>query len=194
MQNGYPDEKLAIENELEIRNNVNTLNALLKAANVKRYHTVLTIGDQNIGHHSHRVCLILRFLLGGSVPSYLYEAALFHDLAESVTGDIPATTKWCIPELAEQIDRIEIDWEQEHGIRSTNLTIAESFLLIIADKLELVAYCTEQMMLGNQNMKVIRAIGSNYCAERAHTLREYYGVDVIELVDEFIERCHDECK
>ena len=185
MLNGYADEKLVIE--------VNKLSTLLKAANVKRYHTVSTIGDQNLGHHSHRVCLILRFLLGGSVPSYLYEAALFHDLAESVTGDVPATTKWYDPELAEQLDRIEIEWEKEQGI-PMDLSTKDWLLLAVADKLELVAYCTEQLMLGNQNVRLIRATGADYCESTAHTLKEHYRFDITERVHEFIERCHDECK
>lgn len=163
---------------------------LLSATNVKRYHTVPIIGEQNIGHHSHRVCLILRHLLNGEVPVHLYEAAMFHDLAESVTGDVPAQTKWANSSLSKLLDEWEDEW---HVINGTSISLCddEQDLLSIADKLELVVFCTEQLMLGNKRMEIVRERGIMYVKEILET--SGLGGAVRERVTELIEECTDEC-
>lgn len=161
---------------------------LARAANVRRFHTVQVIGDQNLGHHSHRVCLILRYLLGGEVSSHLMWAALFHDLAESVTGDIPAQAKWASEELNGVISDWETEWHGDHG-SWVKLRDDEQLLLSIADKLELVLFCTEQMMLGNRHMEVIRDRGIQFCHENLSGL----DAEVRTCIYNFIERCQDEC-
>lgn len=161
---------------------------LARAANVRRFHTVQVIGDQNLGHHSHRVCLILRYLLGGEVPSHLMWAALFHDLAESVTGDIPAQAKWGSYALNCAVIDLEVNWNTNHN-SCIVLTNEEELILSIADKLELVLFCTEQMMLGNRHMEVIRDRGIQFCHENLSGL----DAEVRTCIYNFIERCQDEC-
>lgn len=139
---------------------------LLKATNVKRFHTVQTIGDQNLGHHSHRVCLILRYLLNGKVPFHLYEAALFHDLAESELGDLPAHTRWKDDYLNKWLLTKETEWNIAHSV-DIAISTEERLVLDVADKLELIMYCTEQICMGNRNMLPIKERGVNYCMEQA---------------------------
>lgn len=139
---------------------------LLTGANVKRYHTVLTIGEQNNGHHSLRVLLILRYLLDGNVSQNLMWATVFHDLPEHSTGDIPGHVKWDNQQLEELLDNMEHKYHLDNGTY-IELTKDESILLNIADKLELVVYCAEQISLGNIRMKQIRDRGMTYVLDKA---------------------------
>lgn len=159
---------------------------LLSAANVRRFHTVPILGEQNIGHHSHRVCLVLRYLLDGNVPAHLYEAALFHDLAESDTGDIPAQTKWASNELNELIENWEKEWHVDNGTH-ISLSDDEAMMLAVADKLELVWFCTEQMMLGNKHMERIRNRGIEYCMN-SDLPDPFFG-----RMKRFVQECEHEC-
>jgi len=137
---------------------------LISASNVKRYHTFPIIGEQTVGHHSHRVALILIYLTDGKLSSNLLKAALFHDLAELHTGDIPATTKWSHPNIADLLKHIENTYEVEHQI-SVVLTDKEKKLLKTADMCELMLFAEEQYRLGNKNARELWARGINYTVQ-----------------------------
>lgn len=132
------------------------------AGAVKRFHTVRTIGNQTVAEHSFNVAMILLKITQPSAE--LLKAALYHDLPEIFTGDIPATTKWRHSSLAHPLSVIEENLIQENqwGII---LTDEEKLLLKYADMLELVLYCAEQMLLGNSHVQPIFARGLNYLAE-----------------------------
>ena len=137
---------------------------LVKASNVKRYHTFPIIGEQTVGHHSHRVALILIYLTDGNLSANLLKAALFHDLAELHTGDIPATTKWAHPNIADLLKKIEHTYELEHEI-SVMLTVREKSLLKTADMCELMLFAEEQYMMGNINARDLWQRGHTYITQ-----------------------------
>lgn len=161
--------------------NVENLINTLKSANVKRYHTVPILGEQNNGHHSFRVCLILRYLLNNTVPSFLYEAALFHDLPEYETGDIPAQLKWANDEISGLLGRIEKDY---HFYNDTQVVLSDGYQVIldIADKLELMWFCIEQMKYGNRHVEFVYNRGKEY------VLGTQTSQDVLDKMTSFIER------
>lgn len=134
---------------------------MLEASNVKRYHTFSIIGGQNIGHHSHRVAIILWFLTDGMASGNLIKAALFHDLSEIETGDTPATAKWSYPSIATSLKTVESMFDTHYQI-DVELTAREQFLLKVADILELMIFAVEQRRLGNLNAKRLWARGYNY--------------------------------
>lgn len=140
------------------------MNRLRQAGYVKRYHTIPTIGNQSVAEHSFHVCMILLDLLQGEVSNELLKAALYHDLPEIETGDIPATTKWRCKEIGEQLNVLESLFENSHGLK-TVLTHSERQALKFADMYELVLYCIDQLELGNRNMKVVAKRGLNYLTE-----------------------------
>jgi len=164
------------------------LKNLMQGANVVRYHTVPTIGTQNNGHHSMRVCLILRHLLDGKVSAKQYEAALFHDLSEVYTGDLPATTKWANLMLADLIEDLEMQWSVNNGCYVTQCE-EEEMVLRVADKLELVWFCTEQMKMGNGSLREVRQKGIDYC-----TRVGFASPDIEQRVLDLIKECENECK
>ena len=74
------------------------INDILRAQHVKRFHIVHTAKHQSIAEHSFNVAMIGREIaieLGyskGAVEMVML-SALFHDLDEVITGDIPTPTK-----------------------------------------------------------------------------------------------------
>jgi 5'-deoxynucleotidase YfbR-like HD superfamily hydrolase len=108
-----------------------------------------------------RVLLILRWLLDGNVSPNLMWATLFHDLGESVTGDVPANAKWANGKLTELLETWENEFHIDNGTY-ISLTVEEQKLLNLADKLELAVFCTEQINMGNVSMKEIRSRGLVY--------------------------------
>lgn len=133
---------------------------LRAAGAVKRFHTIPTHGEQTIAEHSYHMCLILTQIADNPSPE-LFKAALYHDLPESVTGDIPAPTKWRYPKLAEELEVAELEFIRRNNI-NVELTDREWLALKYADMAELVYYCIDQLNLGNRNMLQIAYNGVEY--------------------------------
>lgn len=125
---------------------------LRQAAMTKRCHTVPTIGSQTVGEHSYHVAMLVMELTAGQPSLALVKAALYHDLAETATGDVPATTKWRSPMLKHKLDIMETVFNNRHGL-SVHLSTEEALILKWADALELGFYCTDQLMYGNKHVK-----------------------------------------
>jgi 5'-deoxynucleotidase YfbR-like HD superfamily hydrolase len=122
----------------------------------------------------------------------MYEAILFHDLAESEFGDVPATAKWSSETLDRALSNLEHTWNNANGL-CTVLSEQETTIINIVDKLELVLYCTEQMMLGNRNMAEIREKGIAYVRKLLYTEHEVPEI-VMYKTERFIEECENECQ
>jgi 5'-deoxynucleotidase YfbR-like HD superfamily hydrolase len=148
---------------------------LRAAGGVKRYHTVPIIGQQTVAEHSFQVCLILTQVFGDKVTKNLLKAALFHDLAEIETGDIPAPAKRRYSLLHSGVLEAEVTFEMEHKI-DVGLTKEEHKMLKFADYYELVLFCFDQLELGNRN--VLEALGNGLAY-----LRE---MDSVGLTAEFL--------
>lgn len=132
-----------------------------ESAHVKRYHTIQTIGQQSVAEHSFHVamvCIEIQRRNGVQCSAELLKAALFHDLPEHKTGDVPATAKWGSPPLKALMDELEEDIIEEYGLQ-VELTHEEKIILKYADSLELVLYCLDQMRLGNKNAKIVASRG-----------------------------------
>lgn len=128
---------------------------MLRAAGAtKRHHTAVTIGQQTVAEHSFHVAMLCDRLSEGKPSVNLLKAALFHDLAETVTGDVPAPVKWQNPVLADILKGIEYQFEDKHRL-CVELTVREEAILKYADAFELGFYCVDQLMLGNKNMNHI---------------------------------------
>lgn len=152
------------------------MSSIREAGSVKRYHTVQTHGDQTVAEHSFHVCMILTQIVENP-SAELLKAALYHDLPEVDTGDMPATTKWRYPKLAEELEIAELDFITRHGL-SVKLHDREWLALKYADMCELVQFCVDQLNLGNRNMLVIANRGLDFlgtlpfCSAKASELVE----------------------
>tara|TARA_R110001606_G_scaffold79701_2_gene183994 strand:- start:7591 stop:8139 length:549 start_codon:yes stop_codon:yes gene_type:complete len=123
------------------------------AGRIRRLHIKPMNGDeQNIAAHSWGVAMILLDLFP-SVSRNCLVFALRHDVPEIVTGDIPANVKWEHPPLQNTLEWIEkgflekMGWPTEH--EGTVHWDKEKTYIRIADRVELLFYCLEQIYMGN---------------------------------------------
>ena len=72
------------------------------AGDVTRFHTLRTIRQQSVAHHSWGVATLLLHVWP-EAPASVLRAALWHDVAEIETGDMPAPIKWANPELKKEL-------------------------------------------------------------------------------------------
>lgn len=127
---------------------------LYKAGRVKRWHTD-DVPPQELGQHQWGVAMVVRAIYPNHrPPAYLLEAALTHDLAESVTGDAPAPTKWQNPALDNELKRLEERFNDRMGL-TVDLSVMEKRILAWADLFELCLYCKHHRKMGNQYAGVV---------------------------------------
>ena len=117
---------------------------------VKRFHTIPMHSHQTTAAHQWGVAAII-LALHPSPRLELVRAALFHDVAERETGDMPYTFKGRDPQFKVQMDRMEQDVLEEYYGISFNLTLDEQNWLKCADMLELVIYCAHEIAMGNNH-------------------------------------------
>lgn len=127
---------------------------LRQAAQVKRCHIVTTIGHQTTGEHSYHVALLCWEMYDGQPSAELLKAALFHDLAEVDTGDMPANVKWANPQLKNMLEQLEEDFNVKYGL-VTELEDEERLVLKYADSMELAFFCIDQIRMGNWHVKIM---------------------------------------
>ena len=129
------------------------LKFILAGSDVKRYHTLLTLQNETVGHHSHGVaCLVM--LLNPRASRKLLVAALLHDLSEHQTGDIPSPAKRAY-NIGQQVEKLEMKLMEEAGFIFPDLAPAESRTLKLADIAHGALFCAREINLGNSNMKIV---------------------------------------
>lgn len=122
-------------------------------AEVRRYHTVATIQEETVGHHSHGVALLCLQLNPQASRELLY-AALVHDLAEQHVGDIPSPTKRSL-ELSGVLDKLESSLIFAHLGSRPELTPDEQRTLKLADIAQGALKCAREIELGNARMRTV---------------------------------------
>lgn len=122
------------------------------SGNVKRWHAIITLREQNVASHSYNVA-ILAYLIAPAqlLSTQLLLACLLHDAHERSIGDIPSTAKWAFPPLGEAIRAAEKKWEDDNGVSPImdQLSAAEQLILQVCDYLELLLWSTEELFAGN---------------------------------------------
>lgn len=134
-----------------------TLEFTQAGADVKRYHTLLTLQSETVGHHSHGVAMLC-LLLDPQASRRLLIAALTHDLAEHVTGDIPSPAKREYG-IGDQVNELEQRLLNSVGLGVPMLYHYEARTLKLADILQGMLFCARELSLGNRRM---RAVFNNY--------------------------------
>jgi 5'-deoxynucleotidase YfbR-like HD superfamily hydrolase len=148
------------------------LKLLRRSGYVKRFHTLPTIGEvQSVSAHSWNVTLLINELFPDAGKQLLL-AAMYHDVAEIIIGDMPATTKWKYPDLAEALAQAEEKVERELNIQFA-LTEREKIILKMCDMLELVLYSAEQLKLGNDYFEEVLSNGMKYLLDKYSNYAEF---------------------
>lgn len=122
------------------------ISKILESANVDRFHAVPNLTGQTIAQHSWGVAMLIQYF-APECRKEVVLAALTHDCAELITGDIPATTKWENPELKFTLSMVEDRIERQWGIKF-DLNSEEEKLLKLCDALEGMNYCVERAEMG----------------------------------------------
>lgn len=133
-----------------------TLDFIIRGAEVTRYHTVKTIVEETVGHHSQMVALLC-WLVDPNCSRNLLVAALAHDLAEHVLGDIPAPSKREFG-IGEQVNALEDRLLDNAGL-AVRLDLEEKRLLKFADNLQGLIKCGREIEMGN---RVMRGVFNRY--------------------------------
>jgi 5'-deoxynucleotidase YfbR-like HD superfamily hydrolase len=150
---------------------------LRRAGRVKRFHTLDTIIPDNVAIHSLNVVLTL--IVMGEATADRILLAIEHDLPERRTGDIPSPLKRLIRADTTAVDLEEVSWLGDYLPTADHHTIPtqrDIEVLKIADNLDGLLKCTEEVRLGNQDLMKVGLTYCEYLAEHAH----------VELVSEAI--------
>ena len=118
---------------------------------VVRFHQHIGHRLNTDGQHSWGVATLCLFLSDGLPSNKLLLAALTHDLAEQVMGDVPFPVKRSIPGLKKTLDDAERDWLRRYDL-DFPLTEAERSILTLADSLDGILYCASEAALGNRTL------------------------------------------
>lgn len=129
--------------------NLPKLYLLRQAARVERMHTQPTTRQQTVGEHTFGV-LALIDCIAPEMTMNIWRAALYHDAAEAITGDTPATAKWKYPGLAKSLDQIESTIALKHEM-VIPLADKEKDVLKFCDTMELTIFCIEEAERGDRN-------------------------------------------
>jgi len=122
---------------------------------VKRWHTKQIIGEQTVGHHSFGVVSLL-LILHPNPSLDLLRAAMWHDMAEQVTGDVPSPILRSEHEFGTCHDKIEAEFMRNKlFVRMDHLPFNDHSWLWACDKLECLLFCREQVALGNKGFENI---------------------------------------
>jgi 5'-deoxynucleotidase YfbR-like HD superfamily hydrolase len=124
-----------------------TIQFIAAGADVSRYHTVFTFNNETVGHHSHGVAMMV-LMMKPDASASLLKAALYHDLAEQVVGDIPSPAKRQSG-LGQHLDKLELAIIEDAGIENPALTDEEARILKLADIAQGALFCAREIQLGN---------------------------------------------
>ena len=128
-----------------------SLKFILDGSEVSRYHTVRTLQTETVGHHSHGVAMFCCLLCTPSAN--LLRAALVHDLAEHVLGDIPSPAKKKYG-IGEQVNDLEKELLKSVGM-DVNISANEARTLKMADIFQGMTFCLREIQMGNEKMREI---------------------------------------
>lgn len=118
---------------------------IVKGSEVKRFHTIRTISEDTVGHHSFLVAMLCETLLPSCSKTLIIEA-LIHDLAEQVVGDIPSPVKAVSGEKVHELEQKAL---VKAGFEDYPLTDEEGRTLLLADRLAGLVYCRREIGMGN---------------------------------------------
>jgi hypothetical protein len=116
---------------------------------VKRCHTLMYVGEYNNAMHGYGVASLL-LVLHPNPSKALIEAALWHDVHERWTGDLPSPALGLSTQLRESVDILAAKAETQLDILQDDLTEEEYQWLKACDYMELFLWVVEQGQMGNR--------------------------------------------
>lgn len=147
-----------------------------EAGSVERFHTRPGLRACTDAKHSHGVAMLCFFLSDGLPSVNLLMEALTHDLGELYTGDVPAPTKWAVG--SGTFELLEDSTRDKYDLRFP-LTEQERRTLHLADYMEGVLWCADELSMGNKKAKLpgekwLRLIETDYVLSFTEKEREVF--------------------
>lgn len=131
---------------------------------VRRYHQRFTAEPDTVGKHSCGVALFC-LMIDPQCSAAVLAAAVTHDLAEYIVGDLPAPTKRTLSEEAKaEIDQLEVKVLSDAGF-SIQVSKHEKLLLKVADYLDGIYFCLEERARGNTGLNEVGDTYLGYLSE-----------------------------
>lgn len=169
-----PLEKVPVSNVCSQcdANPVGVLASLMDGGWIERYHIkgqrMLT--RQSVAEHSWRLAAVI-FAVARKPRAELVLAALFHDVSERVTGDMPSNVKRANPVLAQALREVSMAEEIRLGIRF-DLSEQEQRLLAWADRYEGAMHCLDEYTMGNRFVVKTMLRYYEYCSGDEYKLKD----------------------
>lgn len=153
-----------------------------RGGRVVRCHAVPVLQPQNVAAHSFGVAWWCYLLTDGMPSADLLMAALQHDLAEHVTGDIPSPTKHSL-EISDKVHKLETTLLRKVGLTVVALDPESQRILKVADCLELMQYCVRERSMGNRSKQLKEMYGNvrMYAINVASSEVESVAVETVNL-------------
>jgi len=155
---------------------------IFEGAQTKRFHTADTLTSQTVGAHSFGVAWLVH-LLAPDARKELILAALAHDLAEHLVGDVSSPAKRAFPDLKKAVDKVE-DFElTKAGFNYTaGLTEDETAILKCADLMDGMMWCVRERMMGSKVAVGIYKNFSNYYIGKGKYTGDL-GLELFKIID-----------
>lgn len=158
------------------------------AGRVTRYHTWERLREQSVGEHTWQLIRII-LAIHPHASRELLVYAMFHDVGERVTGDVPFPVKREHPEIKAAFDRMEHDamlqmsvWGVQAGVRIPHEEMAT---LKLAEYIEMMEWGLDELALGNQNAELVY---SRCYAQTFRALDDRLPVGVRESAENYVKR------
>jgi 5'-deoxynucleotidase YfbR-like HD superfamily hydrolase len=162
-----------------------------EGSEVERYHTKRMLQRNDVGHHSFHVAWLAWLMAEGRTGETLalfgwvdiIMAALSHDLAEHVTGDMPSDFKREMG-IGEQFNRYEIELFKDVQLSNfaANLYEPGKRIVKLADMMEGAFFCISEASLGNGRVGIVFRNYRRYI-EKLAPFNETEA-EILEFIDE----------
>lgn len=129
--------------------NFDKLRLMRQAARVERMHTQPLARQQTVGEHTFNVIALID-MVAPEMTINLWRAALYHDIPEAITGDMPGNIKWKYEGLAKSLEQVEENIISAYRL-GINLAQKEENVLKFCDTMELAIFCIEEAERGDRN-------------------------------------------
>lgn len=129
------------------------LEFIRRGGRVKRFHGFHLLMENPVGHHTFNLIGILVACVAPyPLRAELLLSAYMHDIAECITGDIPAPFKRKVDGLRDAMEAEEARLLKLYGLHPPELTEQEQRWLKLADSLDGAYHCFEERRLGNTTL------------------------------------------
>ena len=180
--------------------NYNFFAMLSRMKYIHRWGLMRNTIDENIAEHSletaliaHALAVINNVYFGGNInPDKIAVYAMYHDVPEIITGDLPTPVKYFAPEIKESykvveeaaieklISSLPEEMQEKYSklLREDEIDKEYRDIVKAADKISALIKCIEEKRMGNQDflqaeIATLKAIKDLNCKEANYFMKNF---------------------